>query len=273
VVDGYTLDDLVLPGTVRGRIEDFIAACRNRRKVYEEWGMQRRLGPSRGLAALFSGSSGTGKSMAASAIAKKLSLDLYRIELSAVVSKYIGETEKNLDEVFAAACAANCILFFDEADALFGKRSEVKDAHDRYANIECAYLLQKMERHDGLVILTTNMPRSIDQAFSRRIQFAIEFPRPDIALREALWRGMFPPGVPFGEEIDFGLLARNFEITGGEIRNVALDAALRAACLPAGSVTMLHLLEALERQMIKQGRAPAAAAFKQRLKPLRQAAG
>ncbi|APX11972.1 ATP-binding protein [Tateyamaria omphalii] len=273
VADRYDFDDLVLAPAVRDRINDFITATRHRRTVYETWNMQRRLGPARGLVAMFTGASGTGKSMAASVIAKALGLDLYRIELSAIVSKYIGETEKNLDAIFNAAREANAILFFDEADALFGKRSEVKEAHDRYANIECAYLLQKMERHDGIVILTTNMPRGLDAAFSRRIQFVIDFPRPDAALRETLWAGMFPPEVPLAGDVDFAFLARNFENTGGEIRNIALDAALRTAGQPGAKITMQALLKAVERQLVKQGRAPTAAAFKQHFKLVQQATG
>lgn len=262
VKDGYVLADLVLPQVLSERLGDFIAATRHRSRVYDDWGMARRLGAARGLAALFTGTSGTGKTMAASVIAKELGLDLFRVELSGVVSKYIGETEKNLDAVFDAARGANCILFFDEADALFGKRSEVKDAHDRYANIECAYLLQKMEQHDGVVILTTNMPRSLDAAFSRRIQFVIDFPRPDAALRERLWRGMFPPEAPLGADVDFALLARSFELSGGEIRNVALDAALGAAGQSEPVITMGSLLKGVERQMVKQGRAPTVAALR-----------
>lgn len=263
VDDAHCLQDLVLPEPVLDQINAFVQATRYRQIVYDTWGMQRRMGASRGLTALFTGSSGTGKTMAASVIAKELRLDLYRIELSGVVSKYIGETEKNLERIFTAARAANCILFFDEADALFGKRSEVRDAHDRYANIECAYLLQRMERHDGIVILTTNLPRSIDPAFSRRIQFVVDFPKPDAELREALWRGMFPPGVPVADDVDFPFLARNFSNTGGEIRNIALDAALRAAGTDPPQVSMALLLRAVQRQMIKQGKVPTAMDFKQ----------
>ena len=182
---------------------------------------------------------------------------------SGIVSKYIGETEKNLDKVFNAARESNCILFFDEADAIFGKRSEVKDAHDRYANIECAYLLQKMENHDGIVILTTNLPRSIDPAFSRRIQFVLDFPRPDSTMRERIWRGMFASQVPLSGDIDFSFLARQFDTTGGEIKNMALEAMLMAASADEPCIDMTLLLRTIARQMIKQGKAPTAVDFKQ----------
>ena len=167
--------------------------------------------------------------MAASIVANELGRDLYKIDLSNVVSKYIGETEKNLSRIFREAETSNAILFFDEADALFGKRSEVKDAHDRYANIEVAYLLQKMEEYTGIVILATNMSKNLDDAFARRMQHTIEFPFPDAASRERIWRGMFPEKAPLAGDIDFGFLARQFELTGGNIRNIALAGALLAA--------------------------------------------
>src|SRR5207248_4941858 len=190
--------------------------------VYSEWGFERRIDSGKGLKALFAGASGTGKTMTAGVIARELGLDLYRIDLSGVVSKYIGETEKNLDRIFRAAHCSNAILFFDEADALFGKRSEVKDAHDRYANIEVAYLLQKMEEHEGAVILASNLSKNIDDAFSRRMHYIVEFPMPDEAHRERLWLGMFPPEVPLGQDVDFRFLARQFPIAGGDIKNIAL---------------------------------------------------
>ena len=170
-----------------------------RHVVYSEWGFAQRIASGKGLKVLFAGASGTGKTMTAGVIARDLGLDLYKIDLSGIVSKYIGETEKNLDRIFRAAHASNAILFFDEADALFGKRSEVKDAHDRYANIEVAYLLQKIEEHEGVVILASNLSKNIDDAFSRRMHYVIEFPLPDERHRELLWRGMFPPEVPLGD--------------------------------------------------------------------------
>src|SRR5581483_672071 len=167
---------------------------------------------------------GTGKTMAAEVIAHELGLDLYQIDLSRVVSKYVGETEKNLDRVFAEAETSNAILFFDEADALFGKRSEVKDAHDRYANIEVSYLLQKLEEHDGAVILASNLSKNIDDAFARRMHYVVDFPLPDESLRLRLWQGMFAPEAPLSTDVDFPFLAKQFPIAGGDIRNVALDA-------------------------------------------------
>ena len=257
----YALDDLVLPSAVLGRIKEIIAAVRARRLVFEEWGLRRKLGGGSGLAAMFGGASGTGKTMSAGVIANAIGLDLYRVELASVVSKYIGETEKNLERIFNAARQANCILLLDEADALFGKRTEVSDAHDRYANIEVAYLLQKLENHDGIVILTTNLAKNIDAAFTRRLQFIIEFPRPDVALRERLWRNMLTGGLPLSDDIDFSFLARQFDNTGGEIRNMVLDAALMAAA--SGQVVdMALLLRAAARQMMKQGKVPSAVEFK-----------
>ena len=183
-----------------------------------------------------------------------------KCDLSGLVSKYIGDTEKNLDRVFAGARSGNALLFFDEADAIFGKRSEVKDAHDRYANIEVAYLLQKIEDHDGVVILATNLRRNIDEAFSRRLHYVVDFPAPDIGLRERLWHGMFPSNAPVAGDVDFAFLARQFELAGGDIRNVVLDAAFLAAD-GQGVIAMKHLVRALARQMAKQGRTPSASEF------------
>jgi hypothetical protein len=258
----YGLDDLVLPGAVFSRIKEIIAAIRARRLVFEEWGLRRRLGGGSGLVALFGGASGTGKTMTAGVIANAIGLDLYRVELAGVVSKYIGETEKNLDRIFNAARQSNCVLLLDEADALFGKRTEVSDAHDRYANIEVAYLLQKLESHDGIVILTTNLAKNIDAAFTRRLQFIIEFPRPDVSLRERLWRNLLGGGVPLGPDIDFSFLSRQFDNTGGDIRNMVLDAALMAAAGETQVVDMALLLRAAARQMMKQGKVPSAVEFK-----------
>lgn len=258
----YQLSDLVLPNAILLRIKEIISAIKSRRLVFEQWDLQRRMGGASGIVCLFAGASGTGKTMTASVIANEIGLDLYRIELSGIVSKYIGETEKNLDRIFAAARKANCILFFDEADALFGKRSEVKDAHDRYANIEVAYLLQKIENHDGIVILTTNLAKSIDQAFTRRMQFIVEFPRPDVAHREKLWRGMFGDAVPLADDVDFNFLGRQLENTGGDIKNMVLDAALMAAASEHQVIDMALLVRAAARQMMKQGKVPSAIEFK-----------
>jgi SpoVK/Ycf46/Vps4 family AAA+-type ATPase len=195
-------------------------------------------------------------------LAREAGLDLWRIDLSSVVSKYIGETEKQLDRIFATARDGNAILFFDEADALFGKRSEVKDAHDRYANIEVAYLLQRLEVFDGVVILASNLARNVDQAFSRRMQFVIEFPLPDAGLRERLWRASIPAGAPLAGDVDLAFLARQFALAGGDIRVVALDAAFAAAADDA-PIDMARLCQAVSRQLLKQGKVPAASEFRQ----------
>lgn len=248
-------NDLVLPPPVLAQIKDVAAAIRHRHTVYRDWGFKRRVTGSTGLAALFAGPSGTGKTMAAGVIARDLGLDLYRVDLSGVVSKYIGETEKNLDRIFRAAHSSNAILFFDEADALFGKRSEVKDAHDRYANIEVAYLLQKLEAHEGAVLLATNLSGNIDDAFCRRMQYVVRFPFPAEAQRRALWRAIFPPEAPLADDIDFTYLARQFELAGGDIRNVAMHAAFLAAA--DGRVITAELMDrALHQQLLKQGRMP-----------------
>ena len=255
-------DDLVLTPTTLGRVREFSAAVRQRHVVFAEWGFAERLDHTGSLVALFSGVSGTGKTMTAGVIADELEIDLYKVDLSGLVSKYIGETEKNLDRVFDVARKGNAMLFFDEADALFGKRSEVKDAHDRYANIETAYLLQKVEEHPGVVILATNIKRNIDEAFARRLHYVIEFPMPEIRERERLWRGMFPEAAPLDEEIDIGFLARQFSLSGGNIRNVVLDAAFLAAHCEA-QIEMRHIIQALGRQYAKQGKIPSPNEFGQ----------
>lgn len=258
----HTWDDLVLPLLILSQIQQITSAIRFRQVVYEEWGFETRLVLGKGLKLLFSGPSGTGKTMTAGVIAQDLGLDLYKIDLSCVVSKYIGETEKNLDRIFRAAQCSNAILFFDEADALFGKRSEVKDAHDRYANIEVAYLLQKLEEHDGTVILATNLSKNIDEAFARRMHYVVRFPLPDATDRERLWRGMFPAQAPLDDGIDFEFVASQFSFVGGDIKNIVLDTAFRAAS-DGGVITMSHLLRAISQHLIKQGRAPTVADFRQ----------
>jgi hypothetical protein len=252
--------DLVLPPVILARLKEVTGAIGSRATVFRDWGFGGRGG--RGLMVLFAGASGTGKTMSASVIAREVGLDLYRIDLASVVSKYIGETEKNLQRVFEAARRANAVVFFDEADAMLGKRSEVKDARDRYANIEVAYLLQRMEDHDGVVILASNLSRNMDPAFSRRMHYTIEFPRPDAQLREQLWGRIFPPQAPLAGDVDFGFLARRFELTGGDIKTVALDAAFAAAA-QGRAVAMADLLGAIARQMLKQGRPLAACDFQQ----------
>ena len=241
-------DDLVLPETQMQFLREIAMHVRQRTKVYETWGFITKGTRGLGISALFTGPSGTGKTMAAEVLANELRLDLYRIDLSSVVSKYIGETEKNLRRVFDAAEEGGAILLFDEADALFGKRSEVKDSHDRYANIEVSYLLQRMESYRGLAILTTNMKSALDTSFLRRIRFVVQFPFPDAAQRAEIWRRIFPSDTPT-EGLDVNKLAR-LNVSGGNIRNIALYAAFLAA--EAGEpVRMTHLLRAARSEYAK----------------------
>lgn len=244
-----TWADLVVPGDTEALLHEIETTVRHRRTVYRTWGMAS--GSSlrgTGVSALFAGPSGTGKTLAAEVIATVLDLDLYRIDLSQMVSKYIGETEKNLRAVFDAADAGGCVLLFDEADALFGKRSEVKDSHDRYANLEVSYLLQRMEAYRGLAVLTTNLKDNIDKAFLRRLSSIVAFPFPDVAERERIWRQVLGPGVPT-EDLRPDRLAR-LAVPGGIIRNIAVGAAFRAADEGA-PVRMTHLLGAARRECAK----------------------
>jgi len=246
-----TWDDLILPEQQKTMLYQIAAHVRYRLKVYEDWGFAGKGARGLGIAALFAGESGTGKTLAAEILANELHLDLYRIDLSSVVSKYIGETEKNLKRVFDAAEDSGAVLLFDEADALFGKRSEVKDSHDRYANIEVSYLLQRMEAYRGLAILTTNQKAALDPAFQRRLRFVVHFPFPDAAEREAIWRGIFPAATPTAG-LDPAKLAR-LHVAGGNIRNIALNAAFFAA-ETAGPVRMEHLLRAAHGEAAKRER-------------------
>jgi hypothetical protein len=248
IVPAASWNDLVLPELQRRALADIAAHVRQRGKVYETWGFATKGERGLGISALFAGASGTGKTMAAEVLANDLRLDLYRIDLSQIVSKYIGETEKNLRRVFAAAEEGGAILLFDEADALFGKRSEVKDSHDRYANIEVSYLLQRMEAYRGLAILTTNLKSAVDTAFLRRLRFIIQFPFPDAAHRAEIWRRIFPAATPTSH-IDCSRLAR-LSIPGGNIHNIALHAAFLAADANE-SVTMTHLLRAARTEYTK----------------------
>lgn len=243
-------DDIVVAPDRLALLNELTSRYRHADQVYGEWGFQAV--PSRGLVALFSGPSGTGKTLAAEIVAGDLGLDVFKLDLSAVVSKYIGETEKNLEEVFDAAGAGNIVLFFDEADALFGKRSEVKDARDRYANIEVSYLLQRLEAYDGLVVLATNFERNIDDAFLRRIHTRIEFTLPNEPERKAIWDANLPPSAPLAD-VDTAFLAERFELSGGGIRNAAMRAAFAAAA--AGTpITMMCLVQAVAREYQKAGR-------------------
>ena len=244
-------DDLVLPDQEHTLLQQISDQVAQRAKVYEDWGFAEKMSRGLGISVLFAGESGTGKTMAAEVIANHLRLNLYRIDLSAVVSKYIGETEKNLRRLFDAAEDGSAILFFDEADALFGKRSEVKDSHDRYANIEINYLLQRMEAYRGLAILATNMKSALDQAFLRRLRFVVNFPFPAVVQRKAIWQKVFPANLP-KDALDFDRLAR-LNITGGHIHNIALNAAFRAASTGA-AVNMPHVLEAARAEFRKLNR-------------------
>src|SRR5690606_26305303 len=227
VTPRFTLDELMLPAAQAAQLAELVTAMANLTRVHYEWGTARPWNEG-GLAALFAGPPGTGKTMAAEAIARELALPLYRLDLSQVVNRYIGQTEKNLRRLFDAADVADIVLFFDEADALFGKRTEVKDAHDRYANLEISYLLERMERFKGLAILATNRRRDLDEAFARRLRFVIEFPLPGVAERLRIWRSVVPQGVDT-EGVDFEFLAQRFPLAGGHIRAIVFHACLQSA--------------------------------------------
>ena len=245
--------DLVLPAAVTGQLRELAARARHRDRVLTDWRMRPGGGRGHGITALFAGDSGTGKTMSAEVIAGELGLDLYTIDLATVVDKYVGETEKNLERIFTEAEGVNAVLLFDEADAVFGKRSEVRDAHDRYANIESAYLLQRMETFDGLAILATNLRANIDDAFTRRLDVIVDFPVPDADLRRTLWDQCLGPHVPRGEDLDLDFCARAFEFSGGAIRSVVVTAAYLAAD-KAGPVGMAELITAVQREYRKLGR-------------------
>jgi hypothetical protein len=243
-----TWSDIVLPAGSVKTLREIAGQVRQRAMVYEKWGFAAKSARGLGISALFAGASGTGKTMAAEVLANELNLDLYQIDLSALVSKYIGETEKNLRRVFDAAEEGGAILLFDEADALFGKRSEVNDSHDRYANIEVSYLLQRMESYRGLAILTTNMKESLDTAFLRRLRFVVQFPFPDAAQRAEIWRRVFPADTPL-DALNHAGLSR-LDVAGGNIRNMALNAAFLAA-EAREPVRMIHLLQAAQNEYAK----------------------
>ena len=249
----YTWGDIVLPEEELGVLHEIVGTIRGRARVLDEWGLNKKLVPNPGIAVLFAGPPGTGKTLAAQVMAAELGMDLYRIDLSTVVSKYIGETEKNLERIFSQAANSNTILFFDEADAIFGKRSDVKDAHDRYANIEVSYLLQRIESYDGVAILASNLRSNLDDAFIRRLQFIVDFPFPDETQRLQIWNVLFPPGVPRGEALDFESFAKRFRLSGGNIRNAIVNAAFAAASEDCG-VSNRHLAHAVRRELQKMGR-------------------
>jgi SpoVK/Ycf46/Vps4 family AAA+-type ATPase len=253
VIPVYTWADLVLPGERLAQLREMCLHIRYGPLVFEEWGFDRKLARGKGLNVLFAGPPGTGKTMAAEVLATDLGLELYKIDLSGVVSKYIGETEKNLEKIFHEGQTSNAMLFFDEADSLFGKRSEVKDSHDRYANLETSYLLQRMEEYDGIVILATNLRKNLDDAFIRRMHGAIEFPMPEEPDRLEIWRRTFPPEAPLAEDVDFTYFAKRFKLSGGNIKNIVLEAAFFAA--DAGTaISMVHLVRAVRREHQKIGK-------------------
>ena len=248
----YGWGDIVLPADSLAQLRELCQRVTLRQVVWRDWGFDRKLSHGQGTVALFTGPPGTGKTMAAEVIAAELGLGLFKIDLSTMVSKYIGETEKNLERIFAAAAGADAILMFDEADALFGKRSEVRDSHDRYANIEVSYLLQRIEHYDGIAILATNLREHLDAAFTRRLQFIIDFPFPDDEVRRQIWARCLPAGAPREAGIDFARLSQ-FRLSGGNIRNVVLHAAFLAAAddRPIGTA---HMLLAIRREHYKMGK-------------------
>ncbi|MBD2341671.1 ATP-binding protein [Calothrix sp. FACHB-156] len=249
----YSWNEIILPPNQLTQLQELCNQAKYKHIVYGEWGFADKLSLGKGLNVLFSGQPGTGKTMAAEVIAHELQLDLYKIDLSQIVSKYIGETEKNLNRIFTAAANSNAILLFDEADALFGKRSEVRDARDRYANIEIGYLLQKMEEYEGIAILTTNVQSNMDSAFVRRLRFIIEFPLPNEQDRRRIWEQIWPNTTPLSPELNLDLVAHRFEITGANIRNIALAAAFLAAD-QGEMINMSHLIRAIRREYQKMGK-------------------
>ncbi|MGW6601091.1 ATP-binding protein [Streptomyces sp. NPDC055036] len=255
-----TWNDLVLPPDTHAQLHELTARARFRDQVLGEWGMRPGGGRGRGVSALFAGDSGTGKTMSAEVIAADLGLDLYTVDLATVIDKYVGETEKNLERIFSEAAGVNGVLLFDEADAIFGKRSEVKDAHDRYANVESAYLLQRMESFDGLAILATNLRANLDDAFTRRLDLVIDFPVPDPPQRLLLWERCLGPALPRASGLDLAFCAKSFELAGGNIRSVAVTAAYLSAA-SGTTVTMPILIHAIQREYQKLGRLTLASEF------------
>lgn len=263
------LETLILPADTLALILGILNQVRHRKTVYEDWGYRDKLSRGLGVSALFSGPSGTGKTMAAEAIANELELDLYRIDLSGVVSKYIGETEKNLARIFAAAENCGAILFFDEADAIFGKRTEVKDSHDRYANLEVAYLLQRMENYSGLAILASNFRKALDRAFIRRLRYIVDFELPSRAERERIWQHVFPDTLPLAHDFDPVHLS-SLQVTGGSIQNIAMQASFMAASA-RGVVDMPTILSAARQEFGKLRLPAKSSLFEWQASPVRKA--
>ena len=246
--------DLILPEASIQQLQELVHHLKHHDLVFSTWGLRTKVLNSDGIASLFAGPPGTGKTMASALVARELGRELFRVDLATVVSKYIGETEKNLEKVFSAAHRSNAVLFFDEADALFGKRTEVKDAHDRYANVETGYLLQRIETFDGIVILATNFKKNVDEAFMRRMAVVVDFPMPEAAERRRLWVSLLPDTMPRTGDIDVDFLATRFELSGGHIKNAIQTAAMLAAEERPQSVRFVHLLLGVRRELRKLGR-------------------
>ncbi|RCX11376.1 SpoVK/Ycf46/Vps4 family AAA+-type ATPase [Anaerobacterium chartisolvens] len=249
----FAWEDLILPIEQKNMLLDACNHIKYRHVVLDRWGFDKKLPYGRGLSILFYGPPGTGKTMGAQVLANELGLEIYRIDLSQMVSKYIGETEKNLKEVFDEASNTSAILFFDEADALFGKRGEVRDSHDRYANMETSYLLQKMEEHEGITVLATNLLQNFDEAYRRRFKFMIHFPMPDQSTRRRLWEEVFPKRLPLGPDVDLDFMAERFEISGSSVKNIAVAASFLAAA-EGRCVEMKHMMKALKNELAKAGK-------------------
>ena len=249
----FTWDDIVLPEQSKRLLQDACRQVRLRHQVLDEWGFARRMPYGKGVSMIFTGPPGTGKTMAAQVMAAELGMEIYKVNLAGVVSKYIGETEKNLNEIFEKAKLCKCILFFDEADVLFSKRTEVKEANDKYSNMESAFLLQKTEEYNGVVILATNLVQNFDEAFKRRMRFIVDFPFPDAARRREMWKKAFPEKAPV-DYIDFDFLVERFEFSGSNIRNIALHSAFLAAA-DTGAIGMKHIMEAIRNEYAKSGKA------------------
>ncbi len=250
----YNLGDLILPDKQKRELMDLINMVKNRSMVLEDWGVQKKLVSGKGISALFTGAPGTGKTLSAQVIAGELGLELYRVDLSTIVSKYIGETEKNLERIFDEASSSNVILFFDEADSLFGKRSDVGDSHDRYANIEVGYLLQRIETYDGIVLMATNLGANLDEAFTRRIHFIIDYPFPDEDTRLRLWELLIPKNIERDGDVDLKEFAAAYKIAGGNIRNAVVTAIYEAAANDMTKINKAGLLRGVEREYQKMGK-------------------
>ncbi|MDE7435164.1 MAG: AAA family ATPase [Lachnospiraceae bacterium] len=250
----YQMDDLILPDLPKQKLIHIINRVRNRKLVYEEWGFLEKSAYGNGISMIFAGPPGTGKTMAAQVMASELGMELYRVDLSAVVDKYIGETEKKLNRIFEEAEKSMAILFFDEADVLFSKRTEIKESNDKYSNMEIAFLLQKMEEHEGISILATNYLQNFDCAFRRRISDIIDFPLPDICMRKKMWQSMIPSRLPVSDEIDFDFLARQFEASGSMIKNALIYASFLAAEAQEPVLTMDKILKGLSHELEKSGK-------------------